>query len=60
MDVVATTPLMMVVMMLDDAETLDELMSAVEVEMPLTTLVSVLTADAREFPFTKLAVVVAV
>ncbi len=60
MDVVATTPLMMVVMILDDAEILEELMSAVEDEMPFTTEVSVFAADASELPFTKLAVVVAV
>lgn len=57
---VAVTPLMMVVMILEDAEIPEELMILVDVERPFTTLVSVLTAEARELPLTKLAVVVAV
>jgi len=51
---------MMVVMTEEEAEILEELMIAVEVESPFTVEVRVLRADARELPLTKLAVVVAV
>lgn len=57
---VAVTPLMMVVMIEEEAEILEELMILVEEATPLTVEVRVLTADARSLLFTKLAVVVAV
>ncbi len=56
---VAVTPLMMVVTTPALAESVEELMMDVEVEIPLTVEVRVLTADCRSLELRKDAVVVA-
>jgi hypothetical protein len=59
-DVVAVTPLMIVVTTPALAERVEELMILVEVDSPLTVEVRVLTADCRSFELRKDAVVVAI
>lgn len=59
-DVVAVTPLMIVVITPPLAASKEEVMILVEVERPLMMEVRVLTADERELELRKLAVVVAV
>lgn len=56
--VVATTPLIVEVIIPELAESVFELIMFVEVASPFTILVSVFTAEFREFWFMKLAVVV--